>query len=163
MTYHHYNVYFIMSLIFFCCIMKIAPPLHPILLGLGGGGAHSPATPSKSIPATLYLQISKFKIFKKQAKFLDIFGRSIYTRPDTKITVVQICYYACRFLPSDWSVYGRYCSCFLMHNFHLNLSGVKTINIRVRWKNFLTDILHIKNLISIMCIYCEKNICYKKD
>lgn len=39
------------------------------------------------------------------------------------------------------------------------------VNIRVQWKNFLTDILHIKNqnLISIMCLYIvNKNICGKK-
>ena len=28
MAYHHYNVYFIMSLVFFWLIMKIAPPLN---------------------------------------------------------------------------------------------------------------------------------------
>ena len=49
MTYHHYNVYFIMSLIFFCFIMKIAPPLHPTWPGLGGV-CTPPHPPSKSIP-----------------------------------------------------------------------------------------------------------------
>ena len=40
MAYHHYNVYFIMSLVFFWLIMKIAPP--PL----------NPPPRSKSIPAT---------------------------------------------------------------------------------------------------------------
>ena len=50
MTYHHYNLYFIMSLIFFCFIMKIArPPSAPHL-----ARARGCAPPSKSISAGNY-------------------------------------------------------------------------------------------------------------
>ena len=53
MTYHYYSVYFIMSFIFFCFIVKIAPPaLHRPCIphGQAWGGGAPPATPSKSIP-----------------------------------------------------------------------------------------------------------------
>ena len=70
MTYHHYNLYFIMSLIFFCFIMKIArPPLHPTWPGLGG--VHLPVNPS--------LLVHNYKItshWNLDFTFLKLFGQN---------------------------------------------------------------------------------------